>query len=98
VVALGCIVTGYKYVKWLTKIIKDAYPATKVVVGYAVASSIPEILLTKRDSDIAVIGEGDETIVELLKRLETSDDLTGVRGVHYKHSGQMVQNPPRRHM
>lgn len=95
VVAMGCIVTGYKYVKRLTKVIKDAHPETKVVVGNSVASSIPEILLTKTDSDVAVIGEGDETIVELLKTLEASDDLKDVRGIHYKRNGMIVQNPPR---
>ena len=32
VVAMGCIVTGYKYVKWLSRIIKDAFPDTMIIV------------------------------------------------------------------
>jgi anaerobic magnesium-protoporphyrin IX monomethyl ester cyclase len=66
-----------------------------VVVGNTVASSIPKILLGRTRADIAVMGEGDETIVELLRRLETSRDLEGIRGIHYQRAGSVVANPPR---
>jgi anaerobic magnesium-protoporphyrin IX monomethyl ester cyclase len=95
VVAMGCIVTGYRYVKWLVETVKNAFPQTVVIVGNTVASSIPEILLGRTRADIAVMGEGDETIVELLQRLETSRGLDGIRGIRYRRSGQVVANPPR---
>ena len=60
VVAMGCIVTGYKYIKWLSNTIKMAFPDTVVIVGNTVAESIPNILLTKTGADIAVMGESDK--------------------------------------
>jgi len=95
VVIMGCIVTGYKYVKWLAKTIKDAYPDTTIIVGNTVATSIPNLLLTKTNVDIAVIGEGDITIVELLRCIENKDLLKHVEGICYKNGNDIVANPLR---
>ena len=53
VVLMGCIVTGYKYVKSLASKIKQQSPHTMIAVGNSVATSIPEELLnhTLADSD-----------------------------------------------
>ena len=95
VVIMGCIVTGYKYVKWLSKTVKEAFPNTKIIVGNTVAQSIPEILLSKTDADIAVMGEGDVTVVEILNCLQTSSDLSKVLGVWYRNDIEIVKNPQR---
>ncbi len=95
VVAMGCIVTGYKHIKWLSQIVKSNFPRTTIVVGNSVASSIPETLLTKTGADIAVLGEGDETIVELLECLRASQDLSAVKGICYRQNGAIKRNPLR---
>jgi len=95
VVAMGCIVTGYKYVKWLSLIIKESFPETIIIVGNTVAGSIPNIILSRTGADIAVIGEGDETIVDLLHRLELSRKMEGIAGICYRKDGYIVANPPR---
>ncbi|MBT6339795.1 MAG: B12-binding domain-containing radical SAM protein [Desulfobacula sp.] len=83
-VGLGCIVTGYKIVKTISKIAKRVNPKAYVIAGNSVASSIPEILLKNTDVDIAVIGEGDHTIVELLDFLDQGKDIQDVKGIYYK--------------
>lgn len=95
VVAMGCIVTGYRQVKWLAGTIKEAFPETVIVVGNTVAQSITELLLTKTGADVAVMGEGDETIVELLAHLRDSRNLEEVRGICFLRDGKMVTTPPR---
>jgi len=95
VVAMGCIVTGYKYVKWLTRTVKEAFPNTVVIAGNTVAQSIPEILLSRTGADVAVMGEGDETIVELLQRLKISRDLESIGGIRYRAGDHTVATPPR---
>jgi radical SAM superfamily enzyme YgiQ (UPF0313 family) len=95
VVAMGCIVTGYRFVKWLTGTIKEVFPDTVVIVGNTVAQSIPEILLSRTGADVAVMGEGDETIVELLRRLETSRDLDSIAGIRYRAGDRAVTTSPR---
>jgi anaerobic magnesium-protoporphyrin IX monomethyl ester cyclase len=81
VVALGTLVTGYRQVKWIARTIKEAFPETVVVAGNTVAQSIPEILLRRTGADVAVLGEGDQTIVELLERLSASRSLEGLPGL-----------------
>jgi anaerobic magnesium-protoporphyrin IX monomethyl ester cyclase len=95
VVCMGCIVTGYKYVKDLSILIKRYHPHSIIIVGNSVATSIVNTLLLKTDSDIAVIGEGDETIIELLNAISNSISLSEVKGISYKKNGKIVNNQQR---
>lgn len=94
VAAMGCIVTAYKEVKKLCGMIKE-YKNVPVIVGNSVASSIQELLLGKTQADIAVIGEGDITIVEVLKALDKKEDLASVKGIYYKKDGEIYKTPLR---
>jgi anaerobic magnesium-protoporphyrin IX monomethyl ester cyclase len=92
VVCMGCIVTGYKYIKQLTRLIKQINPDTKIIVGNSVASSIPKVLLINTATDIAVLGEGDITIIEILDALRLSRNLKDVQGICYKEDGKIIKN------
>lgn len=94
-ICFGCIVTGYKIAKELSARIRKFQPTTKIIVGNTVASSIPEILLEKTEVDIAVMGEGDITIVELLRALESNADICSVKGICCLANGY-VHNTPKR--
>ena len=96
VVGFGCIVTGYKIVKGLSQLVKSINKDAVIIVGNSVASSIPEMLLSKTEVDIVVVGEGDITIVEVLDRLEGSESLEGVEGIYYKQEGKIIASPPRK--
>ncbi len=93
VVMMGCIVTGYRHVKWMAQTIRRAHPNTTIIVGNTVAQSIPEVLLGKTECDIAVMGEGDEVAVRLLEQLETSKDVSGIAGIAYRKGGQVIRTP-----
>ncbi len=75
VIALGSIVTHYKWIKWLTQTAKRVNPHCTLVVGNSVGSSMPEILFAHTPTDIVVLGEGDITIVEVLKALDEGRSL-----------------------
>lgn len=95
IICMGCIVTGYKIAKEICKISRDKCPESIIVVGNSVADSIPEILLTKTEADIAIIGEGDITIVNLLKSLNMDKenpfkDLSDVKGIAYNTANGIV--------
>jgi len=95
IVCMGCIVTGYKIIKNLAKIIRKIHPEAMIVVGNSVATSIPDILLTKTESDIAIMGEGDVAIVELLHALTNRTSLHDIAGICFVEQGQVVRTPPR---
>ncbi len=95
IICMGCIVTGYKYIKRLAYLIKEVNPKAKIIVGNSVASSIPDLLLTKTKVDIAVMGEGDIAITEILDALRFSSSLKSVKGICYKVDGKIIKNSPR---
>lgn len=95
VICLGCMVTGYKIVKTLSAIIKENHPETKIIAGNSVATSIVNTLLTRTKVDIAVMGEGDETIVDLLKTISQNEPLDKVRGICFKRDRKIISTPPR---
>lgn len=90
VVLLGCIVTGYKYVKSLVNNIKKQSPNTIIGVGNSVATSIPEELLLNTCADVAFMGEGDITDVEFLKVLENGEDWKKVKGIAFKNKDNII--------
>lgn len=84
VVAFGCIVTGFHFVKEIAAILKRMYPEALIVAGNSVATSIPELLLRNTEVDVAVLGEGDITMAELLKAIHTKQDIRQVAGLAVK--------------
>lgn len=84
VILMGCIVTGYKYVKSLATKLKFTFPKAIVGVGNSVATSIPSELLRYTDVDVAVIGEGDITSVEFLDAICNNISLSEVDGLAFK--------------
>lgn len=93
--AFGCIVTGYKLVKQVAKIVRNANPKAVIVAGNSVATSIPELLLGTTEVDIAVMCEGDVTFVELLKKLDSGGDIREVSGIALKKGGDISFTPKR---
>ena len=90
VVLMGCIITGYKIIKDYAQIVRSFYPESMIIAGNSVADSIPELLLSKTDVNIAVIGEGDITVVELLRHLKEGKSLDGVPGIVFKGEGSQI--------
>lgn len=95
VVLTGCIVTGYSKVKTLASLIKKVNKDALIISGNSVATSVPEILLTRTDVDILVMGEGDETIIDLLGTIEGRRPLEDVSGIYFLKNGAIVKNTPR---
>lgn len=96
VAGIGAIITVYKYVKWMTEILKKYHPSKKVIVGGSVGTSIPQIILEKTKADIVCIGEGEITAVELVDALQNNRDLTSIDGIWFKgEDGKIYRNKNR---
>lgn len=91
----GCLVTGYKIVKWLANVIKEKNKDIPVITGNSVVTSIPELLLSKTKVDIGVMGEGDITVVELLHAVINRTPLDEIKGICFKRDGKIVMTPVR---
>lgn len=82
----------YAYVKWLSAELKKRSSAP-IVLGGALATLTPEIVLKHSSVDVCVISEGEETVLELLSKL---DSLDKVAGIYYKDSTCRICKTPTR--
>lgn len=95
-IGIGGLITTYKYLKWIIPEIKSTFPNIKIVVGGGVVTENPEILMKATVADYAVIAEGEITIVELVDAINTSKNLSAIKGLAYKNSeGNVIVNPKR---
>jgi radical SAM superfamily enzyme YgiQ (UPF0313 family) len=96
VVGISALSTQYRYVKWLTsELKKHCRDKTKIVVGGALATLSPEIVLKNTQTDICVIGEGEVTFREVV---ENTDSLETIEGICFKQGGKIVRTPPREYI
>ncbi len=81
------------------RLAKEVNPSTIVVLGGPHASLVGAGALADCDDiDIAVCGEGEATIVELLRAIRSGAPLGGIDGIVFRRNGRIVQNPPRKLM
>ncbi|MFQ5963095.1 MAG: B12-binding domain-containing radical SAM protein [Candidatus Scalinduaceae bacterium] len=75
----------------LASMIKRSNSDTVVVAGGVHISALPrESLLNHKDIDIAVLGEGEETIIELMDVLKDGRDLREVKGIVCRNSEEIT--------
>jgi radical SAM superfamily enzyme YgiQ (UPF0313 family) len=75
--------------------IKRRLPDTPIVLGGEHVTSMPELCLLTSKADYVVLGEGEETIVELLEALDTGMPHAEMLGIGYREGDDVVVNPRR---
>lgn len=80
----------------IARITKDAVPNSVIVLGgpHATFMSV-EILAINPEVDLVVIGEGEYTMLELIKTLTESGSLKRIRGIAFKAKKKVIKTPPR---
>ena len=75
----------------LTKLLKSALPQSKIVLGgpYPTANR-SAILEQDSNIDYLVVGEGEETFLELIASIEQGDDPKEIPGLFYRKDGQVI--------
>jgi anaerobic magnesium-protoporphyrin IX monomethyl ester cyclase len=79
----------------VAKLVKEIDEQIIVVVGGPHPSMVGSEVLECRAIDLAVQGEGEETIVELLQVLESGGSWGAINGLIYRKDSLIVENPPR---
>jgi len=69
-------------------------PKVVTVLGGSHVTFLPqETLLNRPEIDFVVRGEGERTLVNLIRCLEEDDDLSRVEGIAFRQGDQVVQTP-----
>lgn len=79
----------------LSKRIKNISPDIPIVWGGVHPTLFPEQVCRNDSVDIAVIGEGEFTAVDLCESLNNRIGLDNVLGIIYKKNGKVITNPDR---
>jgi anaerobic magnesium-protoporphyrin IX monomethyl ester cyclase len=75
--------------------VKRLRPEAVVLFGGIHPTVAPEETIREKDVDLVCIGEGEETVTELLAALDGGGDLTGLPGLWVKAGGRIFRNPVR---
>lgn len=81
------------YVRRISSGIRLISKDALVVVGGPHITALPFDLLDV--ADVAVLGEGEVTFSEIINFSLGQRDLKGIKGIAYRHNGNMVRNPER---
>ena len=79
----------------ISKAINSSRNRPLYVLGGAAASPDPYYFLTKMEADVAAIGEGEETFVDLLETVSQGQPLAQVKGIAYREDNDVFVNPER---
>jgi len=95
VIGLTCTTPMVSSVKKTAETLRNAFPEAKIIVGGPHVTAVPEDLLSEKSVDVAVIGEGEHTIVELVKLIEENKSLKSCKGIAFKEDGKIIRTEPR---
>jgi len=98
VVGITCFTVSMTAVKIIVKKIREKLPDAKIVLGGVHVTSLPEqSLIDLPEVTCLVLGEGENTIVELVKELKKDNySLSSVNGIAYLNAdGKFVKTTPR---
>ncbi|MCX6746790.1 MAG: radical SAM protein [Candidatus Pacearchaeota archaeon] len=69
--------------------------SSKIVLGGPIITSEPELMFSSLIPDFAVHGEGEETILNLLRTIEKGKEISKVKGIVYQNKDKIVITPVR---
>lgn len=93
-VATGGMSCNYKLIKDIIETAKaNHFP---VILGGGIVTSEPELMVRALPVDYSVLGEGEETIVDLAACIENGNDPAAVSGIAYIRDGDYCETQKRK--
>ena len=97
VIGVGAIGGYYQYKRLIriSNAINNSRNKPFYIIGGHCPSPEPEYFLKKTKADVAILGEGEVTIVELLDALSNNKALTNIKGIAFKDNEKIIINEDR---
>jgi anaerobic magnesium-protoporphyrin IX monomethyl ester cyclase len=93
---------NFPFCRELMDRVRDSAPGVPIICGGSLVTSVPQLFMDHTACDIAVISEGEITILELMESYSAgrwSRDLPNIRGIWYRtQDGKAVATRPRGQM
>lgn len=84
IVCTGGICIYYHEIKKVVDAVRSCEPEVKIILGGPLTTSEPELMFHTLQHDYVVIGEGEETVPELLSCIESGRNPEDVPGIGYR--------------
>ena len=94
----GGMITAWNFLTFTAGLVKEVKPSAKVIVGGGIVSSTPQHFISASKADVGVIGEGEDTVLDLIETFESGCSLSTVGGIVYKEDGQIVRTQERKNI
>lgn len=94
-IGLSASTVSYPKAVRLAKKLKKASSAP-IVIGGPHVTALPKEVMKMTCFDYGVVGEGEETMVELVKALMEKQDLKKIDGLVFREKGRIIKTNPRR--
>jgi radical SAM superfamily enzyme YgiQ (UPF0313 family) len=96
IVGIGGLITEHDEVLRLVETVKQSDENKIVVLGGPLATTHAVELIKSSKADVAVVGEGEKTIVELVEAIEKGTSRKLITGIVYcNDDGEVVKHPDR---
>ncbi len=92
-IGLSCIEVTWPLGRRLLGAVRESGIPT--IVGGPYATFAPEVVIREPAVDMVCVGEGEEALTELVAKMRTGGDVTGIRNLWVKDDGQLYKNPVR---
>lgn len=94
-IGLSVLTTGHRIASYYTPILKKQNPNSIFCWGGVHASALPQEILIQQALDFVVVGEGEDTMLEVCRNLDKGKDLNGIGGVLFRDNGRIIDNGER---
>ncbi len=92
----------YPFIEQLIREVKASKPRMPIICGGSLVTSVPHVFMRELPVDVAVISEGELTILEVMEAFSQGlwgSRLPEIKGIWYRdQQGGVHQNPPRGQM
>ncbi len=89
-IATGNSAIGYAVTFAIIQAVKEINPNQKIILGGPIITTMPESAFKDLQIDYGVIGEGEESVVELLDYIKKKKSLKKVKGIIFKERDKII--------
>lgn len=87
---------SFTRIEMILTVARRVKPSIIKILGGTLFSTLPTLVFERLNIDFGVTGEGDETVVDLVRTLQAGEDVSKVSGIYYRDmSGAVVASGTR---
>jgi anaerobic magnesium-protoporphyrin IX monomethyl ester cyclase len=77
----------------LAEVAKRILPGIRTIFGGVFCITMPDFVISRNEVDLVCVGEGEEAIVELLRRIGRDEEIDSIKGIWVKNpDGAVIKN------